>query len=177
MRWHRAPIGLGLLCSSASAWTTAVPHRRLGLPRMRMAEDASEGPGEQSLPDRVGGAEYTAAAPRLDGFTNELSLLDESEAEEGSLYSVYLMNDNFNMREFVSRSLMMVAHITEKDASDIMMQASWQGGALVGTWEEAVARHTHEGMKKAGLNSSIRPADEKAREVNMFREDPFFPDA
>ena len=83
----------------------------------------------------------------------------------------------FLLPQFVSRSLMMVAHITEKDASDIMMQASWQGGALVGTWEEAVARHTHEGMKKAGLNSSIRPADEKAREVNMFREDPFFPDA
>ena len=99
MRWHWAPIGLGLLCSSTSAWITAVPHHRLGLPRIRMAEDASEGPGEQSLPDRVGGAEYTAAAPRLDGFTNELSLLDESEAEKGSLYSVYLMNDNFNMRE------------------------------------------------------------------------------
>lgn len=72
---------------------------------------------------------------------------------------------------------MMVAHITEADASDIMMQASWQGGALVGTWEEAVARHTHEGMKKAGLMSSIRPADQKAREVNMYKEDPFFPDA
>ena len=44
------------------------------------------------------------------------------------------------MREYVSRVLMMVASVSETEADSIMSKADWQGGALVGVWEEALAQ-------------------------------------
>ena len=64
----------------------------------------------------------------------------------------------FNMREYVSRVLMMVCDITEADAAVAMMRADWSGSAPVGMWERPVAEHVFEGLKKAGLQAAIEAA-------------------
>ena len=80
-------------------------------------------------------------------------------------HGVFLMNDDFNMREYVSRVLMMVAYVSEDDASSIMMQANWGGRALVGTWEKEVAEHIHEGLSQAGLRAGIMALEERPESV------------
>ena len=75
------------------------------------------------------------------------------------MYSVHLINDNFNMREYVARVLMMVCDISESQADSIMMSANWEYSALIGEWEKPIAEHIHEGMTKAGLQAAIRQAD------------------
>ena len=94
-------------------------------------------------------------------------------APETPLYSVYLLDDNFNMREFVCRVLMMVAYLSEDAAEKIMMKASWQGGALVGTWEEELARHHYEGMTEAGLRASMQLAVDSSSSSAEKDEDDF----
>ena len=74
--------------------------------------------------------------------------------------SVVLINDGFNMREYVARVLMMVAYVSESEANAIMMQANWEYSALVGTWEEPLARHIYQGLKKAGLETAISAVDD-----------------
>lgn len=84
----------------------------------------------------------------------------EDEATEESSpqdYQVFLLNDNFNMREYVQRVLMLVCSISESDAMDIMMRANWGGGSLIGSYEKELAMHTYEGLQKAGLRAEIRP--------------------
>ena len=75
-------------------------------------------------------------------------------------YSVYLMNDSFNMREYVARVLMMVADVSDDEASSIMMRADWEGRALVGKWERDLAQHIYDGMMKGGLAAAIHPEDD-----------------
>ena len=77
---------------------------------------------------------------------------------------MYLYNDNYNMREYVSRVLMMVACVSDSDAADSMMQANWNGRALVGSWEEAVAQHVHDGLTQAGLQAGIQQLEEEEEE-------------
>ena len=72
------------------------------------------------------------------------SALTSRSSNFGQPYKVYLLNDDYNMREYVARSLMMVCSMSEKDASMAMMQANWDynGRALVGIWEkEVIARY------------------------------------
>ena len=71
-------------------------------------------------------------------------------------YGVFLLNDNFNMREYVQRVLMMVCEVSESEAMDMMMQANWNGRALVCSSEQEVAEHTYKAMKKAGLMAVIK---------------------
>ena len=94
--------------------------------------------------------------------TLTLSAEETAAKVDGSeKFDVFLMDDSFNMREYVQRVLMMVCDVSESDANDIMMQANWGGRALVGSWEKDVAEHTYDGMRKAGLSAAIRPeADE-----------------
>ena len=75
--------------------------------------------------------------------------------------SVYLQNDDYNMREYVARVLMMVCEVSASEATAIMMEANrdrWRNKALCGTWEEPVARHIHACLEKAGLSAVITPA-------------------
>ena len=76
------------------------------------------------------------------------------------MYEVYLMDDSFNMREFVSRVLMMVCDMSEPEAERIMMQANWEYQALVGSWEEPVAQHIYDSLKRHGLSTAIQPQAE-----------------
>lgn len=74
-----------------------------------------------------------------------------------------LLNDSFNMREYVARVLMMVADVTGPQAEAIMMRANWEYSAPVGTWELPIAEHIHAGMLKAGLE--VRLVAERHVEV------------
>ena len=74
--------------------------------------------------------------------------------------SVYLENDHFNMREYVARVLIMVCEVSEAQANAIMVQASENWVAEIGTYEEEIAQHIYEGMQKAGLSSTITIVDE-----------------
>ena len=55
------------------------------------------------------------------------------------LWHVQLFNDDFNMREHVARTLMMVADLSADEANRVMQATNWNGGANVGTWEREVA--------------------------------------
>ena len=55
------------------------------------------------------------------------------------LWHVQLFNDDFNMREHVARTLMMVADLSADEANRVMQATNWNGGASVGTWEREVA--------------------------------------
>jgi ATP-dependent Clp protease adapter protein ClpS len=95
--------------------------------------------------------------PVMCGTDDNASSTSETQHSE---HNVYLLNDSFNMREYVSRVLMMVADVSESEASTIMTRADWEGRALVGTWEKEIAQHTYDGMRKARLAASIYPADD-----------------
>ena len=92
-----------------------------------------------------------------------MSAIEESmwpdQQQPPATFGVYLLNDNFNMREYVQRVLMMVCEVSESQAMDVMMQANWNGNALVGSWEEDVAEHTYKALKKAGLMAVIKADD------------------
>ena len=77
-------------------------------------------------------------------------------------YRVYLLNDNFNMREYVQRVLMMVGELSEQDANEVMMQANWGSGALVGEYEKPLAEHTYNGLIEAKLRAAIKPVEQEA---------------
>ena len=94
-------------------------------------------------------AQRAAAAQAADA-----EVLEESNPQD---YQVYLLNDNFNMREYVQRVLMLVCSISESDAMDIMMRANWGGGSLIGSYEEELAEHVYKGLIKANLRAEIRP--------------------
>ena len=103
--------------------------------------------------------------PRLCAVEEQAETAEEEE-DGPELYNVYLLNDNYNMREYVSRVLMMVTDLTESDAGDVMMQANHNGRAVVGTWEAEVAEHVCDGMTQAGLQAALQAAN---------REEPMFP--
>ena len=88
------------------------------------------------------------------------------------MFRVYLMNDGFNMKEYVARVIMMVAGLPEEESESIMMQAGWAYSAVVGTWERPVAEHIYQGMKKAGLSAGIKPvegfSDSEAGAIEML---------
>ena len=90
-----------------------VPFAILRSPAVR-ACDATESSTAASLNEPVlilpSGGVYAAAEVK-------------SASEE---YSVFLMNDGFNMREYVSRVLMMVCYVDEARAERIMMEANWE---------------------------------------------------
>ena len=90
----------------------------------------------------------------------ENSGVQSSQEESSAEYRVYLLDDHFNMREYVSRVLMMVCEISEDRATDVMMQANWGGSALIGSWEQPIAEHIYAGMKQAGLEAELLPPDD-----------------
>ena len=75
-------------------------------------------------------------------------------------FNVFLQRDDYNMREYISRVLMMVCECTQTQATEILMEANrdrWKNRALCGTYEEPLARHIHSCLVKAGLYAVIRP--------------------
>jgi ATP-dependent Clp protease adapter protein ClpS len=84
-----------------------------------------------------------------------LTMVDATSSARDELCSVLLMNDGFNMREYVARVLMMVCELSESEADRVMMQAHREYSAVVGTWERPVAQHICDGMKQAGLHAAI----------------------
>jgi ATP-dependent Clp protease adapter protein ClpS len=90
-----------------------------------------------------------------------ITMFERPSAAHAKQCSVYLQNDDFNMREYVARVLMMVCEVSSSEATAIMMEANrdrWRNMALCGTWEEPVARHIHACLEKAGLSVVITPA-------------------
>ena len=83
--------------------------------------------------------------------------MDATSSARGELCSVLLMDDGFNMREYVARVLMMVCELSESEADRLMMQAHWEYSSVVGTWERPVAQHICDGLKQAGLHAAIQP--------------------
>ena len=81
-------------------------------------------------------------------------------ASKPKMHNVYLYDDSFNMREYVARVLMMVCELSESQASQVMMEAHWEIRALIGTWEEPVAKHICEGLTQKGLSSETSPVDD-----------------
>jgi ATP-dependent Clp protease adapter protein ClpS len=75
-------------------------------------------------------------------------------------YHVYLEKGG-RQNEYVARVLIMVCSLSESDASSITNQASRFGLAMVGTFEKALAEHTYNGMRRAGLTASLKPADDE----------------
>ena len=102
----------------------------------------------------------SATAPAL--TRAPVRLCDAEELPGPELYNVFLLNDNHNMREYVSRALMMVCELSESDAGDVMMQANRGGQAVVGTWEGELAEHVYDGMTQAGLNAALWPVGEES---------------
>ena len=82
-----------------------------------------------------------------------------TSATPSNAYSVFLMDDGFNMREYVERVLMMVCYLSQSDANRLMMQADWNYSAKIGTWEQPVAEHVLQGLRKAGLSAAIQPVE------------------
>ena len=41
----------------------------------------------------------------------------------------------------------------------LMMQADWNYSAKIGTWEQPVAEHVLQGLRKAGLSAAIQPVE------------------
>ena len=93
----------------------------------------------------------TRPAPRL--------LAADALSTPSNQYSVFLMDDGFNMREYVERVLMMVCYLSQSDANRLMMQADWNYSAKIGTWEQPVAEHVLQGLRKAGLSAAIQPVE------------------
>ena len=88
-------------------------------------------------------------------------VVPDSEVKSASEeYSVFLMNDGFNMREYVSRVLMMVCYVDEARAERIMMEANWEYQACVGVYERPVAQHVLDGLRKAGLEAAMVPSSD-----------------
>ena len=85
------------------------------------------------------------------------TMVDATSSARGELCSVLLMDDGFNMREYVARVLMMVCELSESEADRLMMQAHWEYSSVVGTWERPVAQHICDGLKQAGLHAAIQP--------------------
>ena len=89
------------------------------------------------------------------------TMSEQLVAADAEQFRVYLRNDDYNMREYVVRTLMMVCDISASEATAIMMEANrdrWRNRALCGTWEEPVARHIHACLEKAGLSVVVMPA-------------------
>ena len=80
-----------------------------------------------------------------------------ADTEPVQLWHVQLFNDDFNMREHVSRTLMFVADISAEEANGVMQATNWGGSAIVGTWEREVAEHIGKGMTQVGSMSRARP--------------------
>lgn len=85
-------------------------------------------------------------------------------------YRVYLLNDSFNMREYVQRVLMMVCDFTESEAMDVMMQADWGFSAVVGSWEKPIADLVYDGMRHHGLQAMIEKEDKQVPEELHLRD-------
>ena len=99
----------------------------------------------------------------------EAEVVDESNPQD---YQVYLLNDNFNMREYVQRVLMLVCSISESNAMEIMMRANWGGGSLIGSYEEELAEHLYTGLIKAGLRAEIRPRRDGGESDSAYGDSP-----
>ena len=85
------------------------------------------------------------------------------------MYSVYLRSDNCTMRDYVSRVLMMVCEVSEREAREIIMALNrdrWTNRALVYSAEEVLARHVYAGIRSAGLSAVITPTAEEADDAH-----------
>ncbi|BAC07764.1 tll0211 [Thermosynechococcus vestitus BP-1] len=75
-------------------------------------------------------------------------------------YRVLLHNDNVNSMEYVVEVLLKtVPSLTQPQAVDIMMEAHLTGVALVITCALEHAEFYCEGLKMAGLTSTIEPTE------------------
>ena len=86
------------------------------------------------------------------------------------MYSVYLRSDNCTMRDYVSRVLMMVCDVSEREAREIIMALNrdrWTNRALVYSAEEVLARHVYAGIRSAGLSAVITPTAEEADDATQ----------
>ena len=84
-----------------------------------------------------------------------IEVVPSGETTSSDDCSVFLMNDSFNMREYVARVLMMVCDLDEEKAEMIMMEANWNYSTRIGTWKRPVANHILEGLQKAGLHANL----------------------
>ena len=60
-------------------------------------------------------------------------------AERPKLWKVILLNDDFTPREFVTRVLMVVFHMTEDEALGVMLTAHRRGACVVAVFTKEVA--------------------------------------
>ena len=74
--------------------------------------------------------------------------------------SVYLENNPYVLSDYVVRVLIMVCHISQSEARSMIEEANEMWHAHCGTWDEALAEHIYDGMRKAGLSASISLVDE-----------------
>ena len=104
----------------------------------------------------AGASAWTTALPTLRPIRASPPRLSAA----GEKYTVFLMDDGFNMREYVERVLMMVCYLSQTEAHSLMTQADWNYSARIGTWEQPVAEHVLKGLRKAGLRAAIQPVDD-----------------
>ena len=105
-------------------------------------------------------AQGTARSPTMQAAAASALVVRMSGSCEGAKYNVYLENDSYNMREYVVRVLIMVCDISDVEASSIVQEANDNWMALCGTWEEDLAEHIYEGMRKKGLSATIQQVDD-----------------
>ena len=57
-----------------------------------------------------------------------------------AMYNVVMHNDDETTMEFVVSVLMIVFHMTEEDANNVMMKIHYEGKAIVGTYYKDIAQ-------------------------------------
>ena len=101
--------------------------------------------------------------------------MSECARGDAKLFRVYLRNDDYHMREYVVRVLMMVCEVSSSEATSIIMEANkdrWKNRALCGTWEEQLALHVHAGLQKAGLTALLKPDECGVDEEHSDQDEP-----
>lgn len=70
---------------------------------------------------------------------NQSEVQEDVEVLEPSLYSVFLINDDFTTQEFVVQVLMQFFYKSESEAHKIMLKVHNDGKGLCGTYTKDVA--------------------------------------
>ena len=80
----------------------------------------------------------------LDKGETELLTRNDVKPEEPKDYVVILLNDNYTTREFVVEILKLVFHLSQGEASRIMLNVHHKGRGVVGvyTWDVANTKAT-----------------------------------
>ncbi|CAK0799169.1 unnamed protein product, partial [Prorocentrum cordatum] len=80
--------------------------------------------------------------------------------ERARQYHLLLLNDPVNKREYVSRCLMLVCSLAERDAYRTMMTAHTEGSAVVGTYSFELADLYCGSLKEKNISADIIPVDD-----------------